>query len=100
MSTTERLGDLLRELAPQVLGLLLRRHGGFEECEDAVQEALLVAATQWPAGDIPENPRSWLVTVASRRLVDQRGRTAPRSKRSTRPVRAQERSPSMSPTPG
>ncbi|MEU8384085.1 sigma-70 family RNA polymerase sigma factor [Streptosporangium sp. NPDC048865] len=67
---SEHLGDLLRESAPQVLGVLLRRYGGFEECEDAVQEALLVAATGWPAEGVPENPRSWLVTVASRRLID------------------------------
>ncbi|MFI9504057.1 RNA polymerase sigma factor [Nocardia sp. NPDC052566] len=71
MSTPARLEDLLRELAPQVLGVLLRRYGGFEECEDAVQEALLAAATQWPADGIPDSPRSWLVTVAARRVVDQ-----------------------------
>ncbi|PXX71793.1 RNA polymerase sigma factor (sigma-70 family) [Nocardia tenerifensis] len=70
MSTSERVGDLLRELAPQVLGVLLRRHGGFEKCEDAVQEALLAAAMQWPGEGLPENPRSWLITVAARRLVD------------------------------
>ncbi|UYY81191.1 sigma-70 family RNA polymerase sigma factor [Arthrobacter sp. YA7-1] len=62
--------DLLRTLAPQVLGVLIRRHGQFAECEDAVQEALLAAAMQWPASGVPENPRSWLLTVASRRLVD------------------------------
>ncbi|MFC7713469.1 sigma factor [Nonomuraea recticatena] len=71
MSASERLEDLLRELAPQVLGVLLHRYGGFEECEDAVQEALLAAAMQWPAEGVPESPRSWLVTVASRRLIDQ-----------------------------
>ncbi|MGW5163377.1 sigma factor, partial [Nonomuraea wenchangensis] len=65
-----RLGDLLRELAPQVLGALLRRHGGFEECEDATQEALLAAAAQWPVEGVPDSPRSWLVSVAHRRLVD------------------------------
>ncbi|WTW96477.1 RNA polymerase sigma factor [Streptomycetaceae bacterium NBC_01309] len=63
--------DLLRELTPQVLGLLVRRHGQFEGCEDAVQEAVLAAAVQWPADGVPDNPRGWLVTVASRRLVDQ-----------------------------
>ncbi|MBV1851690.1 RNA polymerase sigma factor [Catellatospora tritici] len=63
--------DLLRELAPQVLGILVRRHGGFAECEDAVQEALLAAATQWPARGLPDHPKSWLVTVAGRRLTDQ-----------------------------
>ena len=63
--------DLLRELAPQVLGALVRRHGQFEGCEDAVQEAVLAAAVQWPAEGVPDNPRGWLLTVASRRLIDQ-----------------------------
>jgi RNA polymerase sigma factor (sigma-70 family) len=62
--------DLLRELAPQVLGTLIRRHAQFDACEDAVQEALLVAARQWAAEGVPDNPRSWLLTVASRRLID------------------------------
>jgi RNA polymerase sigma factor (sigma-70 family) len=63
--------DLLRELAPQVLGALVRRYRQFHLCEDASQEALLAAALQWPDGGIPENPRGWLLTVASRRLLDQ-----------------------------
>ena len=63
--------DLLRELAPQVLGVLVRRHGQFEACEDAVQEAVLAAAVQWPDEGVPDNPRGWLVTVATRRLIDQ-----------------------------
>jgi predicted RNA polymerase sigma factor len=67
---TPRVEDLLRELAPQVLGTLVRRHGQFDACEDAVQEALLSAALQWPAEGVPDEPRSWLLTVASRRLVD------------------------------
>ena len=62
---------LLRELAPQVLTALVRRYGQFHLCEDASQEALLAAATQWPAEGIPGNPRGWLITVASRRLMDQ-----------------------------
>jgi RNA polymerase sigma factor (sigma-70 family) len=62
--------DLLRELAPQVLGVLMRRYGGLDTCEDAVQEALLDAATQWPASGVPDNPRGWLLTVATRRLTD------------------------------
>jgi RNA polymerase sigma factor (sigma-70 family) len=66
-----RLEDLLRELAPQVLGAFVRRYGQFDACEDAVQEALLAAARQWPNAGVPDNPRSWLVTVASRRLVDE-----------------------------
>jgi RNA polymerase sigma factor (sigma-70 family) len=63
--------DLLRRLAPQVLGVLVRRYGHFDVCEDAVQEALLAAAVQWPEQGVPENPRGWLITVASRRLTDQ-----------------------------
>ena len=63
--------DLLRELSPQVLGALVRRHGQFDACEDAVQEALLAAATQWPQTGAPDHPRAWLMTVASRRLVDE-----------------------------
>lgn len=62
---------LLRELAPQVIGLLVRKHGQFDACEDAVQEALLSAAQQWPEQGIPDSPKSWLATVASRRLVDE-----------------------------
>jgi predicted RNA polymerase sigma factor len=65
------VGDLLRELAPQVTGVLVRRHGRFDECEDAVQEALLAAALRWPADGVPDRPRSWLLTVAERSLVDQ-----------------------------
>ncbi|WP_018685944.1 RNA polymerase sigma factor [Actinokineospora enzanensis] len=64
-----RVEDLLRELAPQVLGVLVRRHGRFDLCEDAVQEALLAASTQWRV-ELPDNPRGWLITVASRRLLD------------------------------
>jgi RNA polymerase sigma factor (sigma-70 family) len=69
--TDTRVENLLREMAPQVLGVLVRRYGQFEECEDAVQEALLAAAIQWPEQGVPENPRGWLTTVASRRLTDQ-----------------------------
>jgi RNA polymerase sigma factor (sigma-70 family) len=65
------LEDLLRSLAPQVLGVLLRRHQAFDLCEDAVQEALLSAAMDWPAKGIPDSPRAWLITVATRRLVDE-----------------------------
>ncbi|GAA2896685.1 RNA polymerase sigma factor [Nonomuraea rubra] len=67
MSASE---DLLRELAPQVLGAVVRRYGHFDLAEDAVQEALLAAATQWPRDGVPDDPRAWLVTVAARRLTD------------------------------
>jgi RNA polymerase sigma factor (sigma-70 family) len=70
LTTQPAIEDLLRELAPQVLGTLVRRHSQFDACEDAVQEALLAAANQWAAHGIPDNPRSWLLTVASRRLID------------------------------
>jgi RNA polymerase sigma factor (sigma-70 family) len=63
--------ELLRRLAPQVLGVLVRRYRDFASSEDAVQEALLAAAVQWPDAGVPENPRAWLITVASRRLIDQ-----------------------------
>jgi predicted RNA polymerase sigma factor len=66
--TTE---GLLRELAPQVLGALVRRYGDFAAAEDATQEALVAAAAQWPVGGSPDNPVGWLIRVGARRLVDQ-----------------------------
>ncbi len=61
---------LLRELAPQVLGAVVRRFGDFAAAEDAVQEALLAGATQWPLEGLPDNPRGWLIHVAARRMTD------------------------------
>jgi RNA polymerase sigma factor (sigma-70 family) len=75
--------DLLRDLAPQVLAALTRRFGSFETAEDAVQEALLAAATQWPEQGVPENPRGWLITVGSRRLTDQLRSDLARARRET-----------------
>jgi RNA polymerase sigma factor (sigma-70 family) len=63
--------ELLRELAPQVLGAVVRRFGDFSAAEDAVQEALLAAALQWPQDGVPDNPRGWLIQVAIRRMTDQ-----------------------------
>lgn len=77
------LEDLLRELAPQVLGALVRRFRDFASAEDAVQEALLAAATQWPVEGLPEHPRAWLVQVASRRLTDQIRSDVARRRRET-----------------
>ncbi len=74
---------LVRELAPQVLGALVRRYGHFDESEDAVQEALLAASVQWPEQGVPANPRAWLIRVASRRLTDQLRADAARHRRET-----------------
>ena len=78
--------DLLRELAPQVLGALLRRHQALDLCEDAVQEALMAAATSWPTAGTPGNPRAWLITVATRRLIDEVRNESSRRQREDRLV--------------
>jgi len=73
--------DLLRDLAPQVLGAVIRRFRDFAASEDAVQEALIAAATQWPRDGPPEKPRAWLIQVASRRVADHvRAETARRNR--------------------
>ena len=66
-SSTEHL---LRELAPQVLGVVIRRFHDFDDAEDAVQEALIAAASQWPKEGLPDNPCAWLIRVALRRMTD------------------------------
>jgi len=73
ISTTsdDGLEDLLRELTPQVLGAVVRWSGDFAAAEDAVQEALLAAATKWPADGTPDNPKAWLIQTASRRVIDE-----------------------------
>jgi predicted RNA polymerase sigma factor len=81
VSPATEVEGLLRDLAPQVLGTLVRRYGDFDTTEDAVQEALLAAAFQWPAEGVPENPKGWLVTVASRRWIEQRRRDSARRRR-------------------
>jgi RNA polymerase sigma factor (sigma-70 family) len=69
--TSAALEQVWRESTPDVLAALVRGYGDFDAAEDAVQEALLAAARQWPADGLPDNPRAWLITVASRRLVDE-----------------------------
>src|SRR5215831_19337141 len=71
MASTFTAEHLLRELAPQVLGAVVRRFGDFAAAEDAVQESLLAAALQWPREGVPGNPRGWLIHVAARRMTDQ-----------------------------
>ena len=72
---------LLRDLAPQLLGAVVRRHRDFAMAEDAVQEALIAAAEQWPSDGIPGNPRGWLYHVAIRRLTDSLRSEVSRSRR-------------------
>ncbi|MGX1541344.1 RNA polymerase sigma factor [Streptomyces adustus] len=86
---TDRPGveDLLRSLAPQVLGLLARRLGDFDACEDAVQEALIAAARHWPEHGVPESPRGWLLRTAVRRHTDQMRSEAARRRREERVAR-------------
>ncbi|HEX2159408.1 MAG TPA: DUF6596 domain-containing protein, partial [Actinomycetes bacterium] len=81
MSQPTAIDDLLRELAPQVLSSLVRRYGDFDTCEDAVQEALLAAALQWPAEGVPANPKGWLTTVAARRWIERWRQEAARRRR-------------------
>jgi RNA polymerase sigma factor (sigma-70 family) len=96
-SPEARIEDLLRTLAPQVLGVLARKHGQFDACEDAVQEALLDAALQWPTG-LPRDPRAWLLAVASRRLVDFYRSESARRTREQRAVAMDFRASSVSET--
>ena len=70
MAPGSEIEDLLREAAPRVLAAVVRRFGDFSDSEDAVQEALLAAARQWPAQGAPESPTGWLVHVASGRMTD------------------------------
>ncbi|MEV5964403.1 sigma-70 family RNA polymerase sigma factor [Kribbella sp. NPDC051952] len=88
--------DLLREQAPQVLSALVRRYGDFDACEDAVQEALLAASQQWPGDGVPDNPRSWLITVASRRRIEALRQQAARQRREETIAAAPEPEPASS----
>jgi RNA polymerase sigma factor (sigma-70 family) len=67
--TDARIDSILRAQAPRVLTAVVRKYGDFDSSEDAVQEALLAASEQWPSQGVPDNPRAWLITVASRRRI-------------------------------
>lgn len=75
------LADVWRREAPHVLGALLRRYGDLGDCEDAAQEAAEAATSQWPIGGVPDNPRAWLIRVASRRLIDRARADSARARR-------------------
>lgn len=95
-----RIEDLLRHHAPQVLGALVRRYGHFDSAEDAVQEALIAAYRQWPAGGVPDNPRGWLIRTASRRLTDQLRSDSARQRREERAAALTPRDAFTAPAPG
>jgi RNA polymerase sigma factor (sigma-70 family) len=84
------IDQLLRELTPQVLGTVVRRFHDFAAAEDAVQEASLAAALQWPRDGLPDNPRAWLTQVAFRRMADQIRRDSARRTRENELVREPE----------
>lgn len=99
MSAPSSLGGwehLLRELAPQVLGAIIRRFRDFSAAEDAVQEALLAAAVQWPREGLPENPRAWLIQVATRRMMDHIRQEVARRRRETEAAQEADTAPPAS----
>jgi RNA polymerase sigma factor (sigma-70 family) len=85
--------DLLRELRPQVLGIVVRRFRDFAGAEDAVQEASIAAASQWPRDGVPENPRAWLTQVAFRKMADQIRSESARRRRETEVAEEAARAP-------
>jgi predicted RNA polymerase sigma factor len=91
--------DLLRDLTPQAVAALVRHYGHLEDCEDAVQEALAAATIQWPVDGLPDNPRGWLITVASRRLIEQWRRDSARERREQRILRFPAPAPTEELTP-
>ena len=99
MRPDEPLEELLRRLAPQVLGPLVRRYGDFARCEDAVQEALIDAADTWPGNGVPASPLGWLRTVAARRYVDQVRADTARERRERAAFAATPRDALVAPPP-
>ncbi|MHA6617080.1 RNA polymerase sigma factor [Pseudonocardia sp. DLS-67] len=99
MATSSDVEDLLRELAPQALGSVVRRYGDFARAEDALQEALLAALEVWTRDGVPEHPAGWLRTVALRRYVDQLRTDAARSRREAALVDATPRDALVTPPP-
>ncbi|MFD9543532.1 RNA polymerase sigma factor [Streptomyces sp. NPDC060022] len=97
---TTDIEDLLRRHAPQVLGALVRRYGHFDAAEDSVQEALLAAAQQWPEQGLPDNPRGWLIRIASRRLTDQLRSDSARHRRERTAAALTPRDAFTAPPPG
>src|SRR5215470_1361066 len=88
--------QLLRELAPQVLGSVARRFHDFAAAEDAAQEAMIAAFTQWPQEGVPDNPRGWLIQVAYRRMTDYvRGEIARRERETAVAAEAETFSPTQ-----
>jgi len=85
------IGDLLRELTPQVLGLVVRRFRDFDAAEDAVQEASIAAVMQWPCDGVPDNPRAWLAQVAFRKMADRIRSESARRHRETAVVEEEAR---------
>lgn len=82
--------SVLRELAPQALAIVARRHRDFDAAEDAVQEALLAASREWPTSGLPDHPRAWLVHVATRRLTDAIRADSARRRREARTMAMEE----------
>jgi RNA polymerase sigma factor (sigma-70 family) len=97
-TTSAQIEGLLRDLAPQVLGILVRRNHDFDACEDAVQDALVDAALTWPEDGVPDNPKGWLVTVASRRLIERWRNEAARRRREEAALAIDEREIDPGPT--
>jgi RNA polymerase sigma factor (sigma-70 family) len=87
------IGHLLRELTPQVLGIVVRRFRDFAAAEDAVQEASIAAVMQWPQDGLPENPRAWLTQVAFRKMTDHIRRESARRRRETEVAEEAARAP-------